>query len=495
MRNQFPTKYRLHFSTKVTFRRGMHGCISAASSMHVARKVVLPNLTRSLRETKDHGLAPVSTEKSHENQFNSNQGGVQDIHRTGVDSKTRTLKEKNNPTSGDANTVQHNRESHAEVFKPKDEDVNENAGNLDAAIEQLLNAEKQARLAGDVAATRNAVTDILRLCFEARAWKTLNDQIVLLSKRRGQLKQAVTAMVQQAMQYIDETPDLETRIELIKTLNSVSAGKIYVEIERARLIRKLAKIKEEQGLKAEAADLMQEIAVRLCLDCQDYVRAQILSRKISTRVFDADTSKEKKKSKEGDNVVEEAPADIPHLPELKRIYYELLIRLLLKQLVTMEVIQWTTLWDAYKDEFENESNFEKKLGEKAAEDLRERVIEHNILVISKYYARITLKRLAELLCLSVQEAEKHLSDMVVSKALVAKIDRPMGIVCFQTAKDSNDVLNSWASNLERLLDLVEKSCHQIHKETMVHKAALKAAVALLPHPSSSDLPVTNNKTR
>ncbi|KAL6297126.1 hypothetical protein ACE6H2_005268 [Prunus campanulata] len=35
-----------------------------------------------------------------------------------------------------------------------------------------------------------------------------------------------------------------------------------------------------------------------------------------------------------------------------------------------------------------------------------------------------------------KEAEKHLSDMVVSKALVAKIDRPMGIVCFQTAKDS-----------------------------------------------------------
>ncbi|KAL9313733.1 hypothetical protein ACSQ67_019185 [Phaseolus vulgaris] len=438
-----------------------------------------------------------------------------------------------------------------------------NAGNLDAEIEQLLNAEKHARLAGDVAATRNAVTEILRLCFEARAWNTLNDQIVLLSKRRGQLKQAVTAMVQQAMQYIDETPDIETRIKLIKTLNIVSAGKIYVEIEGARLIKKLAKIKEEQGHIAEAADLMQEIAVetfgamaktekiafileqvRLCLDRQDYVRAQILSRKISTRVFDADVSKEKKKPKEGDNLVEEAPADIPSLPELKRIYYELMIRyyshkndyleicrcykaiyeipsvkenpaewipilrkicwylvlsphdpmqssllnstledrnlseipnfkLLLKQLVTMEVIQWTTLWDSYKNEFENENNVGKNLGDKAAEDLRERVIEHNILVISKYYARITLKRLAALLCLSVQEAEKHLSDMVVSKALVAKIDRPMGIVCFQSAKDSNDLLNSWAANLERLLDLVEKSCHQIHKETMVHKAALK----------------------
>lgn len=61
--------------------------------------------------------------------------------------------------------------------------------NLEATIEQLLNVEKQMRLAGDVAGTKKAATDILQLCFEAKAWSTLNDQIVLLSKRRGQLKQ------------------------------------------------------------------------------------------------------------------------------------------------------------------------------------------------------------------------------------------------------------------------------------------------------------------
>ncbi len=41
----------------------------------------------------------------------------------------------------------------------------------------------------------------------------------------------------------------------------ISVWQIYVEIERARLIRKLAKIKEEQGQIAEAAELMQEVAV------------------------------------------------------------------------------------------------------------------------------------------------------------------------------------------------------------------------------------------
>lgn len=64
----------------------------------------------------------------------------------------------------------------------------------------------------------------------------------------------------------------------------------------------------------------------MCLDREDYVRAQILSRKISPRVFEADTSKEKKKPKESESIVEEPPADIPSLLELKRIYYQLMIR-------------------------------------------------------------------------------------------------------------------------------------------------------------------------
>lgn len=42
-------------------------------------------------------------------------------------------------------------------------------------------------------------------------------------------QQAMTAMLQQAMQYIDWSPDLETKIEVIRTLNSVAAGGEYVK--------------------------------------------------------------------------------------------------------------------------------------------------------------------------------------------------------------------------------------------------------------------------
>lgn len=46
----------------------------------------------------------------------------------------------------------------------------------------------------------------------------------------------------------------------------------------------------------------------------------------------------------------------------------------------MEVIQWISLWNMFKDEFDNEKNMlGGSLGDKAAEDLRQRIIEHVIL--------------------------------------------------------------------------------------------------------------------
>ena len=76
-----------------------------------------------------------------------------------------------------------------------------------------------------------------------------------------------------------------------------------MEIERARLVRKLAAIKEEEGNLKDAAEVMMEIAVetfgamartekiafileqvRLLLDINDYVRAQIYTKKINPRL-------------------------------------------------------------------------------------------------------------------------------------------------------------------------------------------------------------------
>lgn len=136
-------------------------------------------------------------------------------------------------------------------------------GDLTAALECLLSLEKQHRLGEDITATKLCCTAILDALFEAKEWKLLNEHILLLAKRRSQLKQvgpswapgchsaeerlsgflrlygcailrrlcllqAVQAFVRQAMGYIDQTPDKETRIELIKTLQTVTEGKVRV---------------------------------------------------------------------------------------------------------------------------------------------------------------------------------------------------------------------------------------------------------------------------
>lgn len=117
--------------------------------------------------------------------------------------------------------------------------------------------------------------------------------------------QAVTKMVQEACTYVDQIDNMEEKLRLIDTLRTVTTGKIYVEIERARLTKKIAGIKESNGSIEEAANIMQELQVetygsmekrekidflleqmRLCLLKGDFIRTQIISRKISTKAFD-----------------------------------------------------------------------------------------------------------------------------------------------------------------------------------------------------------------
>mmetsp|Transcript_17895 Transcript_17895/g.47606 ORF Transcript_17895/g.47606 Transcript_17895/m.47606 type:complete len:259 (-) Transcript_17895:109-885(-) len=104
--------------------------------------------------------------------------------------------------------------------------------------------------------------------------------------------------------------------------------------------------------------------------------------------------------------------------------------------------------------------------------LRERVAEHNLRVVSTYFTRIRLGRLAELLGMTEAEAEKKLTEEVSdSKALWAKIDRPAGIVLFAKPLEPSQVLNEWTGSVGSLLDMVDKTCHLVNKEVMVHQAA------------------------
>lgn len=411
------------------------------------------------------------------------------------------------------------------------------AGKATEAVELLLGLEKQTRSASDVPSNTRVLTKILQIWLHAKDWKAINDHIVMLSKKHGLLKNAVTAMIQEAMTFIDKTPDEKTKMELIDTLRTVTDGKIFVEVERARVTKLLASIKESEGKIAEAAEILHDLQVetfgsmekrektefileqmRLCLANKDYTKVQLISKKISTKYFEQVENQDLKLRfynlmiqhalhsdqylnvckyyrniyntpivKENDekwidalqNIVlfiALAPYDNEQSDLIHRIYEDLNLAKLapykefVKCFITNELMRWTKMNEIYRDLLLKSHAFKNgsEGGEKRWKALHHRVIEHNIRVISKYYTRITVKRLTQLLDLPANEAEEFLSNLVVSKTIYARSDRSAGIVSFVTRKDPNTILNEWSSDVNQLLELIVKCGHLITKEEMVH---------------------------
>ena len=120
---------------------------------------------------------------------------------------------------------------------------------------------KKCRLSNDAIATKNVCVAILKLCREKQAWSHLIANSQLLAKRRSQSKVAVTGIVAQGLEQLEDTSvnelDDATREELLKRhLHDVTDGKMYVS-ERARSrrwrlrkpsrTRMLSALKERQG--------------------------------------------------------------------------------------------------------------------------------------------------------------------------------------------------------------------------------------------------------
>jgi len=411
-------------------------------------------------------------------------------------------------------------------------------GKLVEAVENILALEKQTRQAEDYSSTSRLAKEIVRLSFEAKDWKGLNERLQILTKRRGQLRTVVQDFVREAMSYLDKIPEEDNRMELLNTLRNITEGKIYVEIERARLTRILAKKKEDEGNIVEAADILQEIQVetfgqmdkhektefileqmRLCLDKNDYIKAQILSKKISNKALNDNTLEDLKirfyllmiryysndskyldicKSYHAIYTTPKIQADEQEWKKYLKLVVlyvclashdneqvDLMNRInedikltqlpvykhLIQKFLTKELMRWPLFKQTYDSEFNTYSQFTQQTEGKHQlwEDIRKRVVEHNIRVISIYYGRISYNRISQLLDLPAIEAEKFISDLVTGKSIFAKIDRPKGIISFNKRKDPNEFLNEWSSNVSNLLDLVENTCHLIHRENMIHK--------------------------
>jgi 26S proteasome regulatory subunit N5 len=70
-----------------------------------------------------------------------------------------------------------------------------------------------------------------QLCYDARDYTLLNSTVQTLSKKHGQLKGAIQAMVEQTMDWLDEIRErdgTEKWLELIETLRTVTEGKVSI---------------------------------------------------------------------------------------------------------------------------------------------------------------------------------------------------------------------------------------------------------------------------
>jgi 26S proteasome regulatory subunit N5 len=220
---------------------------------------------------------------------------------------------------------------------------------IQAAIEKLSALEKQTRQASDLPSTSRILIAIVTLCKDAGDWALLNDQVLVLSKKHSQLKQAITRMVQTVMTFLDSTPNLETKLSVIETLRTVTEGKIFVEVERARVTKILSDIKKSQGDLKAATDILTELQVEtfgsmdrrekvefilaqvaLCIESGDWTQAGILARKISTKYLsrkpkktaeqlEKEAKERQKRRDRGEDVVEEKEDDVT---DLKLRYYE-----------------------------------------------------------------------------------------------------------------------------------------------------------------------------
>ncbi|EEY63841.1 26S proteasome non-ATPase regulatory subunit 12, putative [Phytophthora infestans T30-4] len=408
------------------------------------------------------------------------------------------------------------------------------SGDVERACEILLTLEKQARLANDVATLKEAVGSILTLCAQHKRWELLKDHVALLAKRRAQKSGAITVLVQRAMEFLAETPSDAVKMELINALRTVAEGKIFLEKERATLTQMLSRMKEARGEIDEAATILQEVhvetygamtklekteyileQVRLTLAKKDYVRANILAKKILRRtleeknfqecklkfyhlmieydthenntlelcrhwmaIFNTEMVKEKeeiwKKALEHATifVVLSAYSNLQH-DLLQNLAREKLAEKLpdfaavLKKFTTREIIAFPMEQDAVLKSHPIFNHVER--GAEWWKSLHTRVVEHNIRVVAEHYDRIRLPHLAKMIGLAEDLTESSISTLVSDGSIYAKIDRPAKLVSFHRPLSPEEHLSNWSADISQLLRLVETTCHLVNKENMIHK--------------------------
>jgi len=202
----------------------------------------------------------------------------------------------------------------AQIASLKGSSSPSNPEQLYEPIKSLLIIEKKTRVASFDAALLCKRTALL-ICsvpIHLQDWTKFGEYISTLCKRRNVLKKVVQAVVRLGMTELEgQELSPADRLQLITTLRDVSKGKIYVELEFARLTLMTSKIDEAKAADpslnpeekhkklTQAANVMEEVTVetigsmdkkekvkltlhhaRLLMQLGDYIKGGIVCKKI-----------------------------------------------------------------------------------------------------------------------------------------------------------------------------------------------------------------------
>jgi len=131
----------------------------------------------------------------------------------------------------------------------------------------------------------------------------MREFLLVLCKRRGQAKKPVVEMIELCQKTIfDKLPSRDERYKMLEAIREACEGKMFLEREYSQATMTLCQYMEADGKAEEGTKMIQEIQIetygslevkekvefilyqmKLVLMRQDFVRCQILSKKISKR--------------------------------------------------------------------------------------------------------------------------------------------------------------------------------------------------------------------
>lgn len=229
------------------------------------------------------------------------------------------------------------------------------SGKLQESLDKLFALEKQTRNASDLSSTTKLVKTICQLTYDARNYALLNSSINTLSKKHGQLKGAVQAMVELSIGWLDEIKQrdgVEKWLELVETLRAVTEGKIFLETPRARVTLLLSKYHEEladspnaktpkESLQT-ASDLLSDLQVETYSSMERKEKTEFILEQMRlliavAKMKDEAAAKDGKDSladgdpewtkvRVGSRKINEDFLKVPENQELKLLYYDMLIQ-------------------------------------------------------------------------------------------------------------------------------------------------------------------------